>query len=87
MHQGVLAARDEIARQRIAAALNALAERFGIVVDAAAINAVQGHDKLLRGMKQKEAVAACLEQIRAGLPAPEAEPGKRTRSKKDGLSD
>ena len=85
MHQGVLAARDQIARERITAAITALAARYGLPVDVAAITAAQGHDKFERSMKQKEAVAVCLEQLLAGLPEPETE--KPRRNRKQAVSD
>jgi hypothetical protein len=85
MHQGVLAARAEIARARIVAQLEQLGQRLNVPVSAAGITAVQGHERFERAMKHLEAVSACLEQILAGLP--EADPPKRSRSRKDGLSE
>ena len=78
MHQGTLAAHDQLARERIAAAVQALAERVGLHLEAGEITGAQGRDRLIRGLRQKEAVANALEQILATgdklQPAPAVEP-------------
>jgi len=90
MHQGILAARAEIARMRIAAQLLALGAQLGRPVNAGAIAAVQGRDRLERAMKQHEAIAACLDElliVPEPEPEPEAEPAKRKRSPRHGVSE
>ena len=86
MHQGILAARAELARQRIAAQLLALGEQLGRPVHVAAIGAVQGRDRLARAMLQHEAIAACLDEL-LQVPASDPAPDKRKRSPRHGVSE
>lgn len=86
MHQGVLAARYEMALDRAAAQLAELAARHGATVHVERLRAVQGRDRFERAMKHQEAIVACLDELLAA-PPPERPAPRRARSKGDGVSE
>lgn len=86
MHQGILAARYQIATARMAEQLTALGQRYGAAVDVARLQAVQGRERFERAMRLQEALVACLDELLAA-PAPERPAPRRARSKDDGVSE
>ncbi len=70
MQLGILAARDQVAQEKIIAAANTLAQRFGLdmTVNPRRIN---GRDPRIGAMEQREEVAALLEALVGKTTPPE----------------
>lgn len=63
MDTSILGARNLRARQRIFAAAEALAAKFDLAAQADALQRIQGHDPLIKALRQSEAIADLLEAL------------------------
>lgn len=72
MHPRVMAARDQMARERVMRAAGALAERCGAGDQLAALRSlrVPGNDQRVRAVVEREALAALLESIAEAATTP-----------------
>lgn len=63
MQKAALAARDQVAQERIVKAAQALAEKFGLSEHLMSGLRIQERDRLVKAMKEREAVADLLEAL------------------------
>lgn len=91
MHQGILAARDQMARVHIADTLLQIAQLLGVPFDPVALTGIQGRDPRERSMRFVEGVSVVLDQVLAALSRPVEAPAVTPRRKRvggtDGVSD
>jgi 3-methyladenine DNA glycosylase/8-oxoguanine DNA glycosylase len=67
MHISVLAARDQVAQERIQAAGEALGRRAAVGEQLGALRALQGRDRAVLAMRRAELVADLLEALEEAL--------------------